>query len=174
MPSRHTVPVMVKLRFDEIVGLIETVCLPHLTQVRHGRARAGGSPRAETADALAPQPLPHMGVWHHRHDRHCQLSVRSYAGAACAWQRSVRIFRCQPERGCRQVAGNHAGLRYRSLDPRWSLPSRLADNPLVWMVSVNGVIVDMRMMPRNLQEQAYELGLIPFVPGARGEIDGPS
>lgn len=59
------------------------------------------------------------------------------------------------------------------LDPRWSLPSRLADNPLVWMRAVNGVIVDMRMMPRDLQEQAYELGLIPFVPAARGDTDGP-
>ena len=60
------------------------------------------------------------------------------------------------------------------VDPRWALPSRLADNPLVWMISVNGVIVDMRMKPRDLQEHAYELGLIPFVPAARGEIDGPS
>lgn len=51
------------------------------------------------------------------------------------------------------------------LDPRWSLPSRLAGNPLVWMILVNGVMVDIRNMPRELQEQAYELGLIPFVPG---------
>jgi hypothetical protein len=34
------------------------------------------------------------------------------------------------------------------------------------MILVNGVMVDVRMMPRELQEQAYELGLIPFVPGA--------
>jgi hypothetical protein len=53
------------------------------------------------------------------------------------------------------------------LDPRWSLPSRLADNPLVWMILVNGVMVDVRMMPRKVQEQAYDLGLIPFVPDAR-------
>ena len=52
------------------------------------------------------------------------------------------------------------------LDPRWSVPSRLAENPLVWMILVNGVMVDMRTMPCELQEQAYELGLIPFVPGA--------
>ena len=30
----------------------------------------------------------------------------------------------------------------------------------------NGVMVNMRTMPRELQEQAHELGLIPFVPGA--------
>jgi hypothetical protein len=51
------------------------------------------------------------------------------------------------------------------LDPRWCLPSKLAENPLVWMIPVNGVVVDIRMMPREFQEQAYQLGLIPLVPG---------
>ena len=60
------------------------------------------------------------------------------------------------------------------LDPRWSLQSRLAENPLAWMVPVNGVIVDMRMMPHELQEQAYALGLIPFVPATPGDTDGAS
>ncbi len=50
------------------------------------------------------------------------------------------------------------------MDPRWSLPSRLVENPLVWMILVNGVMVDIRTMPRELQQQAFELGLIPFVP----------
>lgn len=50
------------------------------------------------------------------------------------------------------------------LDPRWCLPSKLAESPLVWMVAVDGVIVDMRSMPREPQEQAYQLGLIPFIP----------
>ena len=50
------------------------------------------------------------------------------------------------------------------MDPRWCLPSKLADNPLVWMIPVNGFIVDIRTMPRELQEQAHQLGLIPFVP----------
>jgi hypothetical protein len=33
------------------------------------------------------------------------------------------------------------------------------------MIPVNGVVVDIRMMPREFQERAYQLGLIPFVPG---------
>jgi len=32
------------------------------------------------------------------------------------------------------------------------------------MIPVNGVIVDMRTTPREIQEQAYQLGLIPFIP----------
>ena len=49
-------------------------------------------------------------------------------------------------------------------DPNWTLPSRLESNPLVWTLSVNGMIVDIRDMPIEAQEQAYEMGLIPYVP----------
>jgi Domain of unknown function (DUF6398) len=52
------------------------------------------------------------------------------------------------------------------LDPRWCLPSKLADNALVWMIEVNGILVDIRTTPRELQEEACRLGLIPLVPSA--------
>ena len=42
---------------------------------------------------------------------------------------------------------------------------RLADkNPLVWMAEVNGLLVDLRDMPREVQEIAFEDGLIPYIP----------
>jgi hypothetical protein len=50
-------------------------------------------------------------------------------------------------------------------DPRWSLPSRIESNPLAWMVQVNGFIVDVRSQPRAIQEEAFRLGLIPYIPG---------
>jgi hypothetical protein len=50
------------------------------------------------------------------------------------------------------------------LDPDWTLPSRLDNNPMVWMLSVNGVIVDIRSMPKETQEMAFEKGLIPYIP----------
>lgn len=50
------------------------------------------------------------------------------------------------------------------LDPRWCLRSRLADNLLVWMLKVNGVIVDIRCAPREAQEEAFRCGLIPYLP----------
>jgi hypothetical protein len=53
------------------------------------------------------------------------------------------------------------------LDPRWCLPSRLADNPLAWLIEVNGMIVDVRWLPREIQEEAYRRGMIPFLPEAR-------
>lgn len=50
------------------------------------------------------------------------------------------------------------------LDPEWTLPSRLADNPMVWMVMIDGLVVDVREMPLEIQQAAYDQGIIPFVP----------
>ena len=49
-------------------------------------------------------------------------------------------------------------------DPEWTLPSLAEKNPLMWMVEVNGLLVDMRDMPREVQEIAFEDGLIPYIP----------
>jgi hypothetical protein len=49
-------------------------------------------------------------------------------------------------------------------DPNWTLPSRQYDNPLIWLASVNGHIVDIRQMPLEVQEQAFEQNIIPFIP----------
>ncbi len=49
-------------------------------------------------------------------------------------------------------------------DPRWSLPSKLRDNPLAWMITVNGLIVDARQAPREIREEAARRGLIPYLP----------
>ena len=51
---------------------------------------------------------------------------------------------------------------------QWSLPSKAEENPMIWMLEVNGLIVDIRQLPLEAQELAYEKGLIPFVPGRRG------
>jgi hypothetical protein len=50
------------------------------------------------------------------------------------------------------------------LHPDYCLPSLLDDNPMIWMLSVNGLIVDIRGMPRGVQVQAYQQGLIPYIP----------
>ncbi|MBI2302650.1 MAG: hypothetical protein HYU66_27405 [Armatimonadetes bacterium] len=50
-------------------------------------------------------------------------------------------------------------------DPAWCLPSLLEHNPLVWMAEVNGFIMDLRDAPREVQELAFEQGVIPYIPG---------
>jgi hypothetical protein len=67
------------------------------------------------------------------------------------------------------TAGNKAKsirdmLKIYIMDAEWTLPSRMGSNPLVWMISVNGLLVDARYMPREVQEIAFEKGFIPFIP----------
>ena len=50
------------------------------------------------------------------------------------------------------------------MSPAWTLPSRLADNPLVWVLEIDGLVIDIRLAPPELQQLAYEKGLIPFLP----------
>ena len=52
-------------------------------------------------------------------------------------------------------------------DPNWCLPSLLDQNPMVWMLQVNGLMVDVRDMPREVQETAFKRGLIPYIPADR-------
>jgi hypothetical protein len=59
-------------------------------------------------------------------------------------------------------------LKAQRLDPAWTLPSLAARNPLVWLAEVNGVVVDLRRMPREVQVIAYEKGMIPYVPADGG------
>lgn len=51
------------------------------------------------------------------------------------------------------------------MDPEWTLPSMIEKNPFVWMTMMeNGMVVDIRNAPREVQVAAYERGLIPYIP----------
>jgi len=62
-------------------------------------------------------------------------------------------------------------FKIQNFDPRWTLPSKMDDNPRVWMLEVNGFIMDVRRAPREVQELAFEKGLIPYIPADRSEAD---
>ncbi|MCW3099835.1 MAG: plasmid pRiA4b ORF-3-like protein [Chthonomonadaceae bacterium] len=50
------------------------------------------------------------------------------------------------------------------MDPQWYRPSKMDNNPLAWMIMVDGLVMDARHLPREIQEVAYEKGLIPYIP----------
>ena len=54
-------------------------------------------------------------------------------------------------------------------DPEWCTTAVIEHNPLVWTLKVNGLLMDIRMAPREAQEEAYRLGLIPYIPADRKE-----
>jgi len=55
-------------------------------------------------------------------------------------------------------------LKTHPLDPEWTLPSRMEQNPMAWMIQVNDLILDARNLPRDMQEAAFRKGLIPYIP----------
>jgi hypothetical protein len=63
----------------------------------------------------------------------------------------------------RDILGMH------QMDPDWCLPSKMDDNLLAWMISVNGFLVDARSLPREMQEEALAKGLIPYIPGEKSD-----
>ena len=50
------------------------------------------------------------------------------------------------------------------LNPEWLLPNLLNQSPLLWMAEVNGFLVDLRDMPREVQQIAFDKGMIPYIP----------
>jgi hypothetical protein len=46
----------------------------------------------------------------------------------------------------------------------WTLPTSIANNTMIWMVSMNGLTYDARKLPVKLQEKFYKEGKIPYVP----------
>jgi hypothetical protein len=60
-------------------------------------------------------------------------------------------------------------LGMRQWDHRWILPSRLEATGPLWLIEVDGLAVDARWLPRQLQQIAFEKGLIPYVPQGSGQ-----
>ena len=54
-------------------------------------------------------------------------------------------------------------LKMHRANHHWCLPSKLKDNPFVWMITFNGFIIDARTLAPKIQEVAYEKDLIPYV-----------
>jgi len=50
------------------------------------------------------------------------------------------------------------------LDPNYTLASRIEENPLIWIVEISGLLMDMRSAEPEIQQAAFEKGLIPFIP----------
>ncbi len=58
-------------------------------------------------------------------------------------------------------------LHPHRMDPTWMRSDLIDRNPLVWLAEINGLVVDLRRMPREVQVMACAQGLIPYVPDDR-------
>jgi hypothetical protein len=62
-------------------------------------------------------------------------------------------------------------LNMHQLDRDWCLHSRVDSNPLVWLLSVNGLLMDIRHAPLGAQVEAFRRGLIPYIPGHKEDSE---
>ena len=165
-PSK--VPESMQALYDEITAISDAFCKEHLNEEYAELARK----MAATLARKRPSPLvsgrangwaagilytlgqvnflfdksqsPHM-----RADELCKrigVSQQTASGRAQKIREILDIFQMHPD---------------------WTLPSHLDENPLIWILRVNGMMVDIRAMPREAQVVAFEKGLIPYIPADR-------
>src|SRR5215831_3489217 len=81
----------------------------------------------------------------------------------CRWLTFVPFFGIAASTGVNKAKVVRDALGIRQFDHRWTLPSRLGSRSAVWMVDFNGLLVDARWLPVEIQEAAVLKGLIPYV-----------
>jgi Domain of unknown function (DUF6398) len=55
-------------------------------------------------------------------------------------------------------------LRISHFSPEFQRADVTAKNPLAWIIEVNGLAVDARHVPLDIQVEAFQRGLIPYIP----------
>jgi Domain of unknown function (DUF6398) len=153
-----------------IIGLIEQFCKEYLNEEYAVLCRR----LAEKLARKRPSPLLQgsPNAW-------ASGIVRAVGGAnflhdksQTPYMRSTDIdhhLGTSPSSGAAKLAAIRKMLKIYQLDPNWTLPSRLNDNPMVWMLQVNGLMMDVRHAPREVQEIAFNKGLIPYIPADRNK-----
>jgi uncharacterized protein DUF6398 len=58
-------------------------------------------------------------------------------------------------------------LKIRQFDFHWMLRQHIEESPMAWMIEVNGFVLDARLLRREVQEEAFQKGLIPYIPGEK-------
>jgi hypothetical protein len=166
--QQHSIPATSKPAHDEIIHLTDTFCQAHLTYEYQMLCR-------KLAGVLAgkrPSPLRRgkPQVWA------CAI-VR-----VIGWVNFLDDSSQKPHMKMTAIdkafgVGESTGqgkamlvrrmLRIRPMEPVWSLPSRIKDNPMAWMVEINGFILDARFLKPEVQQELVRQGMLPFVPEKR-------
>jgi hypothetical protein len=168
--TEHGIPAQMRPKYDQVVGLIDAFCREYLNEEYRVLCRrlAGMLARKRPSPMVNGTPA----AW------------------ACGVVRAVGFVNFVDDRtqnphmtmgeidqafGVSTATGQGRSKAIRDLfkmwrlDPEWTLPSRMDDNLMAWMIEVNGLIVDARWLPREIQEEAFHRGLIPYLPEPQGD-----
>jgi hypothetical protein len=159
------VPTAVKPIFDDIVSITELFCQQHLD-----------AEYAELCVKLAAKlarkrPSPLL-----RGDRRIWAAGIVYAIGRVNFladptqKPHLRTDELADLLGVKQTTMTNKGrliadtLRIALMDPEYSRRDMIDKNPVTWLLEVDGFLVDARRLPLELQVQAWQRGLIPYVP----------
>lgn len=155
----------VRPAFEEIAGLVDAFCREHLTDeyADLGRRLAEKLARKRPSPLVGGKPT----TWA------CGI-VRAVGWVNFLDDRSqqphMKLTAVDKAFGVGESTGQGKSMLIRKtlkigpMDPTWTLPSRIEQNPTAWMIQVNGFLVDARFLKREIQEEALRKGLIPYLP----------
>jgi Domain of unknown function (DUF6398) len=135
-PHSLSVPKTMLATYDSVAALTDTFCCDKLNDEYRDLARA------MTAALCRKRPSPLASG--QRRTWACSIYVLGQINFLS--DKATQPYMAASVRGRRAPA-----LHAHCMDPAWMLPSLVDQNPLVWMAEVNGVLVDLLDMPRELQ-----------------------
>jgi hypothetical protein len=161
----ESVPLKMQPTYNEITAFTDAICRDHLNDEYAMLAR-------KMAAALArkrPSPLERgrMDVW-------AAAIVYALGNVNFLFDKSqvphlkadelADLFGVSQKTAANKARQIRDILKIGQADPKWWLLSRMDKNPLAWLVVINGLVVDARNLPREIQEELARRELIPFVP----------
>lgn len=156
---------------DEIVGITEAVCLAVLDEEYADLARRAVAKLARKR----PSPLPggRRATWAAGIVYALGQANFLFDPASEPWvtadqlSEAFGVAKSTMGSKARQVRDL---LRIDHFSPEFQRSGVAAQNPLVWIIEVNGLAMDARHVPREIQIEAFQRGLIPYIPalGAHG------
>ena len=164
-PRSTIVPKSMQVTYDSVVALTDAFCHDHLTDEYCDLARAmtASLARKRPGPLVSGQPrtwacgiIHVLGQLNFLSDKTSQphMTMAQVCAAFGVGQSTASVK-------ARVISD---ALHTNRMDPTWMLKSFVDLNSLVWAAEVNGLLVDVRDMPRGVQVIAYEKGMIPYIP----------
>jgi hypothetical protein len=160
------VPQAIRPKYDAIIALIDPICDQYLNaeykQYAHYLTAALARKRPSPIERSQPKSwaagvVHALGTVNFLFDSSFEPHLKA--------SQLYRLFNVS------EATGQGKSKQIRDLfdmyqfDENWTLPSRMDQNPYVWMLDMDGYIVDARNLPVEFQMMLVEEGIIPYVPG---------
>lgn len=159
------VPAAMQARYNQIVQITEGVCNEHLTPDHADLSRKMAAALARKRPSPLASGRPNswacgivyvLGQVNFLFDKANTPYLR--ADELCM------AFGLAASTGSAMAKRIRDLLKIDYFSHEWMLPERQRTSSGAWLIMVNGLIVDARQLPRELQEIAFAKGLIPYIP----------